>query len=815
MDLLRDIRFAGRLLVKNRWFTVMAIVVLALGIGANNAVFTIVNGVLLRNLPVQEPEEIMFLGTRDTQGRTQGVSLRDFEDWRAATRTFAGLSFMFNGAFNVGNEGLTPDQVPGGYVSPNLFRLLGVSPVLGRDFTPAEETPGTPIVVLISHTLWRQRYGGDPNIVGRPIRIIDQNGTIIGVMPEGMHFPFNANIWLPTGSMPPAITGQPRQARGYFAVGRLNDGVTVEQARAELKTIGATLSQQYPETNKDLWPHADPFVERVLGPQISLLFWALLGAVGFVLLIACSNVANLLLAKAAGRSGEMSIRVAVGASRWQVVRQLLIESILLAMVAGVVGLLLSILWIRWFSLEAQNVGIPYWMVFSMDWRTFTFFLIVCLATGLIFGLIPALHTSATNVHEMLKEGGRTGSGGIRARRWAGGLIVLQIALTLVLLAGAGLMLRSFFTMYRMDIGIDTSRLVVTGMIIPATKYAGWEDRTRFLQRIDEHFATVSTIEVASTASAIPFSGGGGRRLEVDGRAATPGERLPEVTMLSVGARYFDVIGVPIRGRAFTNEDGGPGRQVAIVNQRLVDQHFKGEDPIGRVIRLSQDVTGASEKPEWLTVVGLVPNVRQRNNNQEREPDAIAYIPHRQNTGMARSANVLARTRSNSEPAQATKILREAMMGVDPDQALATPRTMDEALAQNRWLLRVFTTMFSAFAVMALVLAAVGLYAVTAYAVTQHTRDIGVRMVLGAQPAQVIWLFLRRSIWQLAIGLTIGIVAAIGLGRVLESFLVQTSARDPVTLIAIVVLLTIVAFAASVGPARRATRLDPLNALRHD
>ena len=277
----------------------------------------------------------------------------------------------------------------------------------------------------------------------------------------------------------------------------------------------------------------------------------------------------------------------------------------------------------------------------------------------------------------------------------------------MLLAGAGLMLRSFFTMYRMDIGIDTSRLVTTGMIIPATKYAGWEDRTRFLQRIDEHFATVSAIEGASTASAIPFGGGAVRRLEVDGRAATPGERLPEVTMLSVGSRYFDVIGVRLlRGRAFTNEDGGPGRQIAIVNQRLVDQYFKGQDPIGRTIRLSQDVTGASEKPEWLTVVGLVPNVRQRNNNQEREPDAVAYITHRQNTGMARAANVLARTRS--DPAQATRILREAMMGVDPDQALATPRTMDEALAQNRWLLRVFSTMFSVFAVMALVLAAVGL-----------------------------------------------------------------------------------------------------------
>jgi predicted permease len=537
-----------------------------------------------------------------------------------------------------------------------------------------------------------------------------------------------------------------------------------------------------------------------------------MGAVGFVVLIACSNVANLLLARAARRSGEMSVRVAVGASRWQIVRQLLVESILLALIAGGLGLLLSIAGIRWFAAEAQNVGVPYWMVFTMDWRTFSFLLVLCLVTGIVFGLAPALHASKTNFHDMLKEGGRTGSGGVRARRWTAGLIVFQLALTLVLLAGGGLMLRSFLTMYRMDIGIQTARLVTSGMIIPARKYPGWEDRTRFLQAIDDRFASVGGIEVASTASAIPFGGGAVRQLEVDGRAAVPGDRLPEVTMLSAGTRYFDVIGVSlIRGRAFTSGDGGPGRQIAIINQRLADLYFKGVDPIGRLIRLSQDIPGG--QGEWLTVVGLVPNVRQRNNNQERDPDAVAYIPHRQNTTMARAASVLARTRT--DPAQATRLLREAMTGVDPDQALNTPRTMDEALAQNRWLLRVFTTMFGAFAVIALVLAAVGLYAVTAYAVTQHTRDIGVRMVLGAQSGQVIWLFLKRSLVQLAVGLTIGLAAAIAAGRVLQSFLVQTSSHDPITLVAIVLLLTVVAIAACVGPARRATQLDPLNALRHD
>jgi predicted permease len=813
MDLFRDVRFAARLLVKDRWFTLMAVVILALGIGANNAVFTIVNAVLLRSLPLPKPNQIVFVGTRDSQARDLGVSLRDFEDWKASARTFSGMSFVFNGSFNVGNEGLTPDLVPGCYVSANFFGMLGVPPARGRDFTPSEDTPGSALVVLISDTLWRHRYGGDPAIVGRTIRIGDNPGTIVGVMPENMHFPFNADIWIPIGTMPAALYQQPRQARGYFAVGRLADGVTVEQSRSELQTIGKRLAEQYPTTNRDLWPNADPFLQRTLGSQIRLLFWSLMGAVGFVVLIACSNVANLLLARAARRSGEMSVRVAIGASRWNIVRQLLIESILLAFIAGVLGLLLSIVGIRWFAAEAQNVGVPYWMVFTMDWRTFAFLLALCLATGVIFGLAPALHASRTNVHEMLKEGGRTGSGGLRVRRWTAGLIVVQVALTLVLLAGSGLMLRSFLTMYRMDIGIQTARLVTTGMIIPARKYPGWEDRTRFLQAIDDHFASVAGIEAASTATAIPFGGGAVRQIEIDGRAAVPGDRLPEVTMLSVGSRYFDAIAAPlVRGRAFTNEDGGTGRLVAIINQRLAAVYFKGQDPIGHLIRLSQN-TARNEKAEWLTIVGLAANVRQRNNNQEREPDAVAYIPHRQNTTMARAATVLARTRT--APAQATRILYEAMKGVDPDQALSAPITMDDALAQNRWLLRVFTTMFMVFAVIALVVAAVGLYAVTAYAVTQHTREIGVRLALGAQPGPVIWLFLKRSLGQLALGLTIGLAGAVALGRVLQSFLVQTSAHDPLTLVSIVVLLTVVAVAACVGPARRATRLDPLIALRHD
>jgi predicted permease len=813
MGVFEDLRFAVRVLFKDRWFTFMAVVVLALGLGANNAVFTLVNAVLLRDLPFPKPEQLMMVVTRDARGRDSGISLRDFEDWQASTRTFSGMSFVFSGAFNVGDEGQLPEQYPGSYVSANFFRMLGVSPALGRDFAPEDDKAGAAPVVLIGSTVWKQRYGGNRSVLGRTIRLNAVAATIIGVMPDGMKFPFNADIWMPVGSLPPAITQQPRQARGYFAIGRLADGVTVEQALAELKVIGAKLAQAYPDTNKELAPYAEPFLRRILGPQIRLLLWSLMGAVGFVLLIACSNVANLLLARAARRSNEMSVRVAVGASRWHIVRQLLVESILLALVAGAVGLLLSMAGIRWFDAEAQDIGRPYWMVFTMDWRTFGVLLLLCVATGIIFGLAPALHASRTNVHEMLKEGGRTGSAGMRARRWTAALIVVQLALTLVLLAGAGFMTRSFLTLYRMDIGISTSRLLSMNMILSARKYPSLEDRTAFLRRVDQHFATVADIEAASTATNTPFGGGAVRQLEIDGKAAVAGTRLPEVTMLSVGSRYFDAIGVRlVRGRTFTDADGESGRHTVIINQRLASMYFAGQDPIDRLIRLTQDTPGA-EQANWLTVIGVAPNVRQRNNNQEQEPDPVAYVPHAENPTMARAATVLARTRS--DPARATKVLREAMLAVDPDQALFNPRTMDEQLAQQRWALRVFGTMFAAFAVIALVLAAVGLYAVTSYLVTQHTRDIGVRMVLGAQPGQVIWVFLRRAFVQLAIGLTIGLAAAFGVGRLLQSLLVQTSPRDPVTLVSVVGLVTVVAVLACIGPARRATRLDPLIALRHE
>jgi predicted permease len=813
MSLFHDLRYAVRLLLRDRWFTAIAAVVLALGIGANNAVFTIVNAVLLRSLPFPDSEQLVVLLTRDTRGRQSGVSLADFDDWRSSSRTLSGMSLVFGGSFNVSDEGRIPERYAGSYVSANYFKMIGITPILGRDFGPEDDGPGGPPVVMLSNAVWQQRYGSEPNVLGTQIRLNGITATVIGVVRQGLGFPQQEQVWLPMSQLPPALRQQPRQARNYFGIARLASGVTLEQARAELNAIGGALASKYPDTNKELAPYPDSLQGLIVGPQIRLLFWTLLGAVGFVLLIACSNVANLLLARAARRTGEMSVRVAIGASRWQVVRQLLTESVLLAFVAGGLGLALSVAGIRWFDSELQNVGRPWWMVFTMDWRTFAFLFGICIITGVLFGLAPALHVSRTNVNETLKEGGRSGSTGIRARRWANGLIVAQLALTLVLLAGAGFMMRSFFEMYTREIGIDTSRVLTMQLILPVRKYPTTESRTTFMERAEERLSAAPDIEAVSFATNLPGAGGGSRQIEFAGRPDVAENERPSVTLLSVGSRYFDAIGAPVlRGRAFNESDGLPGRESAIVNQRLVDMHFEGGNPLDGQIRFASTGPGQPASA-WLTVVGVAPNVRQRTDNQSAEADPIVYIPHRQDPTLTSGMTLIARTRAGA--AGAGQTLREGMRAVDPDQALFNLRTLDEVMGQQRFIYRVFGTMFSVFAFIALILAAVGLYAVTAYAVTQHTREIGLRLVLGAAPAQVIGLFLRRGAVQLGIGLAIGVAGAFGVGQLLRAMLVQTSPRDPLTLVSIVALLTIVAAIACIIPARRATRLDPLHALRHE
>jgi putative ABC transport system permease protein len=812
LSILQDVRFAARRLVKDRWFTLAAIAALSLGIGANSAVFTLVNAVLLRGLPFEHSDRIMMIDWKDTRNRNYGNSIQDFEDMQRASRTFAGMSVVFNGSMNLSADDRDPEQYPGVYISANGFNLIGEKAVMGRSFGAEEDKAGAAPVVLLSDKVWKARYASDPAIIGKAIRVNALPVTVIGVMREGMSWPFNAEVWMPMSQLPPAFRNQGRSNRFLMGYGRLADGVTLQQSRSELTNISAQLAQEHQDTNKDMSANATPFLERILGPQIRTLFWALMGAVAFVLLIACSNVANLLLARAAHRSREVAVRVALGATRWRIVRQLMVESLLLAFISGGVGLGLGMILIRWFKSETSTVGVPYWMVFSMDTKVFAFFTAVCLVTGIIFGLAPALHISKTNVNEVLKEGGRSGSGGQRARRWTAALIVAELTLALVLLAGAGFMMRSFVNMYKMDPGFETSRLLLMQIILPARKYPAKDDQLTMLRQIEERLNTVGAIEAATTAIAPPYSGANTRKLVIDGRATQAGEQPANVSVIAVGPRYFDTLGVKLlRGQSWTANDGVPGHEVAIINQELAARYFGKEDPIGKRIRLVDD-TPAGQQSAWATIVGLTPAPRQ-TSLRSNDADPIVWIPHEQNYTGPRGVAILVRGRAN--PGALTAQLRKEIFALDPDMPLANIRTMDQNLEQQRWDIRVFGTMFSVFAGIAIVLATVGLYAVTAYSVTQRTQEIGVRMALGAQAEQVRWLILKRGLVQLGIGLTIGLAGAFGVGRLLRSLLVQTGPSDPLTLAAITLLLVTVGIAACLFPARQATRLNPVTALRYE
>ena len=819
MGLWEDVRFAGRLLLKDKWFSLVAAVALALGIGVNATVFTFVNAVLIRGLPIADPDRTMAVDSFDrVRNRGLGVSYLDFRDWRDNARTFDAFAAYSGTVANVSDEGQPPERYSGTNISANGLAVLGQQPIIGRGFTADDDKPGAPAVALIGHSMWLNRYGSNPSIIGRTIRINDVPTTVIGVLPEGFKFPFNSDLWLPLSSIA-GLEQQRRNARNLQAFGHLAPGVTREQAHSELINIARTLESENPDTNKDIQPRVQTFNEQQNGGPIRTVFLSLMGAVAFVLLIACANVANLLLSRSANRAREISVRVSLGASRWRVVRQLLIESILLATVAGLAGLGIAAVGVNLFDRATQDVGRPYWIQFTMDATVLGFFALICLGTGIIFGLAPALHVAKTDVNEVLKEGGRSGSAGVRARRWTGALMVAELALTVVLLAGAGFMMRNFVTLYRLDLGIDTSKLLTMQLALPERKYPQLEQRLAFYQRLEERLNGNPRIESVTITSNPPMSGGFLRMLEIDGKPLDQGQQAPRVTMLTIDPRYFRTINLPVqRGRDLTDEDGMTGREAAVINQRFAQLHFPNEDPIGRRITLSIDLQGGAPPaggiPTTLTatIIGIVPNVRQRDV-QLPDPDPVAYLPFRTDPRGFMALVV----RSQGDPTAMTPILREEVRAIDADLPLFGIRTMDEQLAQQRWPFRIFGSMFAIFALIALTLSAVGLYAVTAYAVSQRTQEIGIRMALGAQGNQVSWLFIRRSFVQLGVGLTIGIAGAFGVGQLFAStqLLVQTSARDPITIGGIALLLGLVAVAATVLPAKRATALDPLIALRRD
>jgi predicted permease len=808
--MLRDLRFALHLIVKDRWYSAVAIIALALGTGVNATVFTLVNAVLIRSLPFPDAGRLFVLSS-DLQGVATGVSFADLDDWRAQSHSFTGLA-----GFNVANANLsdavsTPQQVRSATVTANMFSLVGQQPLVGRDFSASDDARGAAPVALIGYRLWQSRYAGEASIIGRMIRVNAQPYTVIGIMPNGMEFPSNTEVWLPAMRTPEL---DPRNMRSMAIIARLRPGATIEQAQTEMNGIAARLANAYPETNKDYSKvQIETFQTRFNGDQVRPVFLSMMGAVGFVLLIACANVANLLLSRSVKRTREIAVRIALGATRWRVMRQLLIESVLLGFMGGAVGLGLAVIGVRLFDSATANTGKPYWIVFSMDYNVFGFLAIICLVTGVLFGLAPALQVTKANVHDVLKEGGRGNAGTRRASWITGMMVVLELALTVVLLVGAGLMVRSFLKLYTLDGGINPDHLLAMDIRLPATKYPTADTRRAFFDRLSPQVGAIPGAQAVALTTSVPPFNAARRHFELEGRAADDSlDQSAQAAIVTISPEFFGAAGVQLlRGRGFTANDGAPGAETIIINERFAALFFKGDDPIGHRVKLAAAPPRPGAPPDaqpWRTIVGISPTLRHASF-QETDPTPAIYTPYRQDA----PANVTLLVRSQTDPRTVLKTVQTDVQSIDPDQPVFTIRTMDEMLAQQTWPYRVFGAVFAIFAAIALVMATVGLYAVMAYSVVQRTAEIGVRMALGADSRRVSWMILRRGLLQLALGLTLGLAGAYALSQVIQALLVQVSPTDPLTFIGISAFLSAVAIAACVLPARRATRVDPLIALR--
>ena len=809
--MLKDLRFALHLIVKDRWYSAVAIIALALGIGVNATVFTLVNAVLLKGLPYKDSDQLYMLSSARQQGGRSGVSPHDLADWREQAKSFTGLAAFAGTGGNISDDRAAPQSVRAMRLSPNVFSLLGQQPLFGRDFAPGDDAPGAERVVLLGYGIWKNRYGDDRSIIGKTLRIDGKPATIIGVMPEGMMFPSSAEMWIPL-----VTTAEDKRSSRYLSVfGRLRDDVSKTQAQTELDGIAGRLATAYPDTNKDYAKvTVETFAERFNGGEIRTVMLAMMGAVSFVLLIACANVANLLLSRSVHRSREIAVRIALGATRWRVVRQLLIESICLGVFGGAIGLGLAMIGVRLFDRAVEGSGKPYWVVFSFDATVFSFLAAICVLTGIIFGLAPALQVTKTNVNEVLKEGGRGNAGGVRARWLTGTMVVLELALTLVLLVGAGLMIRSFMKLYTLDLGIKTDNLLAIGLGLSNTKYPNADARRTFYDSFAPRLTAIPGVQSVAFTTSVPPFGSGSRQYELEGGPVRgPEEEAPRVSTVVVSPAFFETVGVQVRrGRVFNDTDGNAGNETVIINERFAAEVFKNEDPIGRRLRFVQPPPPAGQPapptPVWRTIVGVSPTIRHANR-QDAEPTNAVYIPARQEP--PGFSNMLIRTAL--PPGTLISAVREQLRLVDPDQPVQTVQTMGQMLDRQMWPYRVFGSLFAIFATIALIMSAVGLYAVMAYSVTKRRTEIGVRMALGASGSDVRWLILRRGLWQMGLGLLLGLAGAFGLSRVLRTLLVQITPTDPLTFGVITVLLTAVAIAACLIPARRASRVDPLVALR--
>jgi predicted permease len=801
---LQDLRFALTLIVCGRGFSLAALLALALGIGANTVGFTIVYGALVRSLPFEAADDLYVLSWNLRSGRRANASVGDLQSWRAQTQAFEALAGYSSAVVNLSDESDLPEQVDATYVTSNAFGVLRQRLLLGRDFTAADEQPGGNVVVVIAARLWRSRYAADPAALGRLVRINGGPATIVGVMPDGMAFPESTDVWAPFVPTEGQRTGNARVLRVF---GRIADRVPIAAARAEFGAIAAGMMAASPDRLKDVnGIRIETFQSRFIGGAGRPMFITVLGAVSFVLLIACANVANLLLSRGSERAREIAVRSAIGASRARIVRQLLIESVVLAALGGAGGLLLSSMALPIFESQIAQ-SLPYWVTFRLDPLAFAYVSGVCLLTAAVFGVVPALQISKRGHADILKDGGRGISGGLRARRFSGAIVVAQIGLTMVLLVGASLMIRSFVTLYFIDIGIPIDGLVTMRVQLPPSKYASAVARRGFFDRLAPLVRSIPGVEAAAITTGVPPLDGGERFIEVEGRGPASPTMVGTVT---ITPEFFDVVQAPLRrGRGFHATDGAPGAAHVIVNAHFAKRFFGDADPVGQRIRFTvRDPAPGAPVDSWRTIVGICPDIGQGSSIDEYA-NAVVYIPYRQEAPA--SASLLLRSRL--PPSTIMAAVRHEVQALDADQPVHGLQTVSQVLEGDRWWQRTWGVVFGVIAAIALVLSSVGLYAVIACSVAQRTQEIGVRMAVGAARNQVVWLVLRRGVWHVAQGVALGTIGWLALANVMPGGLEGISAVDPLALTAVAALLTGVCLAACVVPARKATRVDPVIALR--
>ena len=807
-SLLQDLRLAFRIARKNPGMSLIVILTFGLGIGLTTTVFSIVNGVIYKGLPFEDPGRIVAVGRTNLEQDVpyMGVTPHDLADWQAQQTAFETLGAWGGGAVNLGTEEGRPRRLTGGFFTPEVFDVLRVQPILGRAFLPEDAETGAEPVILLGYDVWQEQLDGAPDAVGRTVRANGEIRTVIGVMPEGFRFPNLEQVWLPL-NVDPSATSRGQEPT-YMVIGRLRDGVSLEEARTQIAGIANRLAQAYPETNEGIGGEVRPYTE-LLGDEIYTLLYTMLGAVFAVMLIACVNVANLLIARATSRNREMAVRTALGGARGRVVRQLLTEVFLLALAGGLLGFGLGTAGIEWFKRVIQVNPPPSWIRFDHDYRVVLFALGVTVLAAFIAGVFPALQATRSNVGEALKDENR-GSSSFRVNRLTGSLVTTEVALSCCLLVAAGLMIKSVSQLRTVDLPFTTENVFTARINLPLLEYPDTASRVAFFDLLLERLDGLPGVEAATLSDGLPAAGNGVRLIQVEGQEYAEEEDLPGAREGIVTPGYFRTFQTEVlQGRAFVASDRAGALPVVVVNETFA-RNFLDGDALGRRLRKRPPNTEfQGVESEWLTVVGVVPDMRMEGIGNSEASPAGFYIPIEQ-SDVGGTVTIALRTRN--EPMAMTPEVRSAVAAIDPDLPIFQILDMEGVIARQTFFYTIFGKLFMAFGFAALFLAAVGLYGVMSFAVAQRTQEMGVRMAHGARSRQLIGLVMRKGARQLGIGLGIGLGLAILAAGQVQFILFEVNARDPVVFGLVVATLGVAGLLASFVPARRVTKVDPVTAL---